>query len=94
MNRRLFLGFSLAAVGGVFVPKYGRWYRQGSGVLVPNTDWIMNPDMAEWIGSPPSGWSFTVNPYIRAADVAKLSERLAKDYRTVARWPTTHLTQP
>ena len=24
---------SLAAVGGIFVPKYGGWYRQGSGLL-------------------------------------------------------------
>lgn len=35
MNRRWFLGASLAVVGSVFVPKYERWYRQGSGLLVP-----------------------------------------------------------
>lgn len=35
MNRRGFLGFSLAAVGGIFVPKYAGWFRQGSGIIVP-----------------------------------------------------------
>lgn len=35
MNRRGFLGFSLAAVGGIFVPKYAGWFRQGSGIVVP-----------------------------------------------------------
>lgn len=34
-SRRRFLALSLAAVGGVFVPKYGHWYRKGSGLLVP-----------------------------------------------------------
>jgi hypothetical protein len=28
VNRRSFAGFSLAAVGGIFVPEFGRWYRQ------------------------------------------------------------------
>ena len=36
MNRRSFVGFSLAAVGGIFVPRYGSCYRQGSGLLVPS----------------------------------------------------------
>lgn len=27
MNRRDLLGLSLAAVGGVFVPRFGRWFR-------------------------------------------------------------------
>lgn len=35
MNRRGFLGFGLAAVGGVFVPQFGEWYRRGSGLVVP-----------------------------------------------------------
>lgn len=35
MNRRGFLGLSLAAAGMVFAPKFGRWHRQGSGLLVP-----------------------------------------------------------
>ena len=37
MNRRWFLGASLAAVGSVFVPQYGGWYRAGSGLLVPTS---------------------------------------------------------
>lgn len=28
MNRRDFTGLTLAAVGGIFVPKYGVWYRE------------------------------------------------------------------
>jgi|GEM_PF-3976479 len=53
MNRRWFLGASLAAVGSVFVPQYGGWYRAGSGLLVPHTDrhivaysemWTLHPD--------------------------------------------------
>lgn len=28
MNRRAFAGLSLAAVGAVFVPQFGRWYQQ------------------------------------------------------------------
>ena len=35
MQRRDFLGFSLAAAGLVFAPKLGRWHRQGSGLFVP-----------------------------------------------------------
>ena len=31
MNRRWFLGASLAVVGSVFVPKYDGWFRQGTG---------------------------------------------------------------
>lgn len=31
LSRRNFLGFGLAATGGIFVPKFGAWYRQGSG---------------------------------------------------------------
>ena len=34
MNRRSFAGLSLAALGGVFVPRFGARYRQGSGLLV------------------------------------------------------------
>lgn len=34
VGRRGFLGLSLAVVGSIFVPQYGRWTRQGSGVLV------------------------------------------------------------
>lgn len=37
MNRRDLLGLSLAAVGGVFAPRFGRWYRRGSGVVVYDT---------------------------------------------------------
>lgn len=43
MNRRWFLGASLAAVGSVLVPKYGGWYRQGSGVLVPQAVVVPEP---------------------------------------------------
>lgn len=32
MNRRQFFGL---AASSIFVPVYGKWYRQGSGVLVP-----------------------------------------------------------
>lgn len=35
MNRRTFAYLSLAAFGGVFVPRFHRWYRQGSGLLIP-----------------------------------------------------------
>lgn len=38
MNRRWFVGASLAAVGSIFVPKYEGWYRQGSGLLVPEAE--------------------------------------------------------
>lgn len=31
MNRRAFLGIAAASV---FAPKFGRWYRQGSGLIV------------------------------------------------------------
>lgn len=43
MNRRGFLGMSLAAAGMVFAPKFGRWHRQGSGLLVPKpgTTWYV-----------------------------------------------------
>jgi hypothetical protein len=37
MNRRNFLGLTLAATGGIFVPQYGKWFRMGSGVLVPES---------------------------------------------------------
>ena len=40
MNRRGFLGLSLAAVGGIFVPKYDKWYRQGSGLLVRDPEFM------------------------------------------------------
>ncbi len=33
MNRRALLGAGLAALGGVFSPELGRWYRQGAGQL-------------------------------------------------------------
>lgn len=42
MNRRAFAGLSLAAIGGVFVPQFGKWYRQGSGLLAPNPGWTMS----------------------------------------------------
>lgn len=35
MNRRDFLGI---ATGLVFAPKFGRWYRQGSGLIVPGRE--------------------------------------------------------
>lgn len=35
IERRQFLGWSLAAVGGIFVPRWGRWYR-------PNRIWSAN----------------------------------------------------
>ena len=28
MNRRTFAGFGLAAVGGIFVPQFGRWFQR------------------------------------------------------------------
>ena len=28
MNRRAFAGYGLAAVGGIFVPQYGRWFHR------------------------------------------------------------------
>lgn len=40
MNRRGFLGMSLAAAGMVFAPKFGRWHRQGSGLLVPDGHYL------------------------------------------------------
>ena len=36
MNRRDMLGLSLAAMGGVFAPRFGRWYREASGLVVPD----------------------------------------------------------
>lgn len=36
MNRREFAGFSLAAIGGIFAPRFGHWYRRGSGLVVPD----------------------------------------------------------
>lgn len=41
MNRRGFMGFSLAAVGGVFMGR--RWYQQGRGLIVPETAVIYLP---------------------------------------------------
>jgi hypothetical protein len=35
LSRRNFLGLSLAATGGIFVPKFGAWFRQGSGLYTP-----------------------------------------------------------
>jgi len=40
MERRTFSGLILAAIGGIFVPKYGSWFKQGSGVWVPPENWI------------------------------------------------------
>lgn len=37
MDRRGFLGALTVAAGGIFVPQFGRWFRQGSGLLTP--DW-------------------------------------------------------
>lgn len=38
LDRRGFVGFSLAAVGGIFVRKYdGPWFRRKSGIVVPET---------------------------------------------------------
>lgn len=42
MNRRDLLGLSLAAVGGIFAPRFGRWYRRASGLMVPH--WIVTVD--------------------------------------------------
>lgn len=36
MNRRSFLGALTVAAGTVFVPKFEGWFRQGSGLLVPD----------------------------------------------------------
>lgn len=60
MNRRGFLGFSLAAVGGVFMGR--RWYQQGRGLMVPEP--IDLADLA-W---PPAGENVTwkiILPYTR-----------------------------
>lgn len=32
MNRRDFVGIAAASI---FAPRFGRWYRQGSGLMVP-----------------------------------------------------------
>lgn len=40
MNRRDFLGIAAASI---FAPQFGRWYRQGSGLLVRDVE-------------PPQGW--------------------------------------
>lgn len=34
MNRRSMLGLSLAAMGGVFAPRFGRWYREANGLIL------------------------------------------------------------
>jgi len=34
VNRRQFAGLSLAAIGGIFAPKFGQWYKRGSGLIV------------------------------------------------------------
>lgn len=64
MNRRNFAGLALAAVGGVFVPRFGRWYRRGSGLLTPPeptftaanfTRVYLNPVHGGW-REMPHGW--------------------------------------
>lgn len=40
MERRHFLGFTLAAAGTVFVPNYGRWFREGSGLRFGRTMYV------------------------------------------------------
>lgn len=44
MNRRAFAGLSLAALGGIFAPKFGHWYRRGSGVIVPDRSLILHDE--------------------------------------------------
>jgi len=48
MNRRGFLGFSLAAVGGIFIPRYDKGYRQGSGLLVASGPYSVLEFMDQW----------------------------------------------
>lgn len=50
MNRRGFLGYSLAAVGGIFVPQAGRWYRKGFGLLQPEPEEIVLTHMMVGFG--------------------------------------------
>lgn len=44
VNRRSFAGFGLAAVGGIFVPQFGRWFQRlnepvgGMEAIVASTD--------------------------------------------------------
>ena len=42
MNRRSFLG--LAALS-VFAPKYGRWFRRGSGLIVPRDGLVASTEL-------------------------------------------------
>ena len=48
LDRRRFLGMSLAAVGGIFVPKYDKWFRQGSGLLTPSPPQVIGMLGPEW----------------------------------------------
>lgn len=47
MNRREFFGLAAASI---FAPKFGRWYRQGSGLLVPATT-LSPPGYDVFVGS-------------------------------------------
>ena len=40
MNRRAFAGLSLAALSGIFAPKFGHWFRRGSGLIVRDSGLI------------------------------------------------------
>lgn len=42
MNRRDLLGLSLAAVGGVFAPRFGRWYREPPRIVVPTLEVLLD----------------------------------------------------
>lgn len=45
MRRRDFLGMAAASV---FVPQFGRWYRQVSGLILP--EWELTVPHAGWMG--------------------------------------------
>lgn len=58
VNRRSFAGFGLAAVGGIFVPQFGRWFqrvneqprRPCSEILLSDSTWY-GESSAVWMTS-------------------------------------------
>lgn len=59
MNRRAFLGIAAASI---FAPQFGRWYRQGSGLLVRDAGVVSWPPTT----LPPDGWMTSTDalPYV------------------------------
>ena len=55
-TRRDFLRALALGTGAILVPQYGGWYRQGSGVLVPQTKRLANAkyviEVADTVGGP------------------------------------------